>query len=45
MLAQSEGMEPQNFFQLAHGQPPALRGRLVVVAVGDLVQDVAHDFP
>jgi hypothetical protein len=21
MLAQSEGMEPQNFFQLAHGQP------------------------
>ena len=22
MLAQSEGMEPQNFLQLAHGQPP-----------------------
>jgi len=21
MLAQSKGMEPQNFFQLAHGQP------------------------
>jgi hypothetical protein len=21
MLAQSEGLEPQNFFQLAHGQP------------------------